>query len=175
MQNAPLKYRSGDEIKKGDRVLFHGNEAKIELVARDPDDPEESWYVSEYGGGVMVSDPLVSGRTFIQAGSLAEYEDLVYVSRAAARDTGPSSFTIEFHQHVPLERRKYCLTRLGETGAIVELHSEQSASILCLKPNQLAHVGWLLFHSHFNRLCSIVATSGEAQAKASAYPSPTSS
>jgi hypothetical protein len=26
-----LKYRSGEEIKKGDRVLFHGNQAEVEL------------------------------------------------------------------------------------------------------------------------------------------------
>jgi hypothetical protein len=35
-----LQYRSGQEIKEGDRVLFHGNPAEIELVACDPDDPD---------------------------------------------------------------------------------------------------------------------------------------
>ena len=85
-----------------------------------------------------------------------------------------SSFSIEFHAHVPLDRRQYCLTRLADTGATVETRNEQTATIFCSKPNQLAHVGWLLFHSHFNRLCRVVATSGEAQSKASAYPKPTS-
>jgi hypothetical protein len=28
-----LRYRSGEQIKRGDRVLFHGNPAEIELVA----------------------------------------------------------------------------------------------------------------------------------------------
>jgi hypothetical protein len=40
-----LKYRSGEEIKKGDRVLFHGNPAEIELVAFDPNDSKHAWHV----------------------------------------------------------------------------------------------------------------------------------
>ena len=76
-----LKYRSGEEIKKGDRVLFHGNPAEVELVAADPCDPQAQWFVREYGGGVMVLDPHVSARTFIPTGQLADYEDLEFVSR----------------------------------------------------------------------------------------------
>ena len=76
-----LRYRTGEEIKKGDRVLFHRNPAEIELVACDPDDPEAEWYMKEFGGGVMILDPIVSGRTFIHADSLAEYEDIEFVSR----------------------------------------------------------------------------------------------
>ncbi len=77
-----LRYRSGEEIKKGDRVLFHGNPAEVELVACDANDPEAAWYMKEYGGGVMVSDPIVSGRTLIPKDQLDEYEDLEFVSRA---------------------------------------------------------------------------------------------
>ena len=51
MRQAVLRYRSGEEIKKGDRVLFHGNPAEIELVSTDPNDPEQAWHVSEFGGG----------------------------------------------------------------------------------------------------------------------------
>jgi hypothetical protein len=71
-----LKYRSGEEIKTGDRVLFHGNEAAIELVACEPGDPATDWYLDEFGGGVMIADPKVSGRTFIPAGQLAESDEL---------------------------------------------------------------------------------------------------
>jgi hypothetical protein len=48
----PLRYQSGEEIVKGDRVLLHGELGEIERVA-DPlvDDPETKWYVKEYGGG----------------------------------------------------------------------------------------------------------------------------
>lgn len=82
MQTPALRYRSGEEIKAGDKVLFHGNPAEIEIVAFDPNDSEQAWYVSEYGGGVLVSDPMVSGRTFIPRDQLDEYEDLEFVSRA---------------------------------------------------------------------------------------------
>jgi hypothetical protein len=77
-----LKYRSGKEIRKGDRVLFHGNAAEVELVAFDPNEPEHAWYVQEFGGGVMILDPMVSGRTFIETDQLNDYEDLEFVSRA---------------------------------------------------------------------------------------------
>jgi hypothetical protein len=76
-----LFYQSGEEIKKGDRVLFHGNAAEVEFVASDVNDPQHTWYVNEYGGGVMVFDPTVSGRTFIPADQLRDYEDLEFVSR----------------------------------------------------------------------------------------------
>jgi hypothetical protein len=82
MHSLVLRYRSGEEIKKGDHVLFHGNPAEVELVACDANDPEAAWYMKEYGGGVMVSDPMVSGRTFIPKEQLDEYEDLEFVSRA---------------------------------------------------------------------------------------------
>lgn len=77
-----LKYRSGEEIKQGDKVLFHGNPAEIELVACDPNDPEAAHYVRQFGGGVMVLDPEVSGRTFIPADQIGEYECLEFVGRA---------------------------------------------------------------------------------------------
>jgi hypothetical protein len=76
-----LKYRSGEEIKKGDRVRFHGNPAEVEFVACDRNDPEAAWYMEEYGGGVMILDPMVSGRTFIPADQINEDEDLEFVSR----------------------------------------------------------------------------------------------
>lgn len=84
-----LKYRTGQEIKRGDRVRFHRNPAEIEAVASvafcDPDDPATAWHLQEYGGGVMILDPMVSGRTFIPAGEIPEYEDLEFVSRAETK------------------------------------------------------------------------------------------
>lgn len=82
MTTAPLKYRSGEEIKAGDRIRFYGNAAEIELFAIDPSDPDPElvWFVREYGGGIMVLDPLVSGRTFIDSDQI-DNEDLEFVSR----------------------------------------------------------------------------------------------
>jgi hypothetical protein len=79
-----LKYRTGEEIKKGDHVRYYKNPATIELVATDPADPETDWYVQEFGGGVMILDPVVSGRTFIGADDIHSEEDLEFVSRAEA-------------------------------------------------------------------------------------------
>jgi hypothetical protein len=76
--NAP----PGEEILKGDRVLFHGNPAEIELVGVDPNDPEHVWHARDFGGRVLVIDSKVSGRTFIPRDHLAEFEDLEFVSRA---------------------------------------------------------------------------------------------
>jgi hypothetical protein len=78
-----MKYRSGEVIMKGDRVRFHGNPATIEFVADDPIDPDPAiaWDVRDSGGGIMVLDPSVSGRTFIARKALAEYEDLEFISR----------------------------------------------------------------------------------------------
>jgi hypothetical protein len=77
-----LRYRSGEEIKKGDRVLYHRNPAEVEFVACDPDDPEVDWYVKQFGGGVMILRSDGFGSTFIDADALDEYEDLEFVSRA---------------------------------------------------------------------------------------------
>jgi hypothetical protein len=77
-----LKYRSGEEIKNGDRVLFHRQASEVEFVAGDPGDPRTNRYLQEFGGGVMISDPAVSGRTFIPVSQIGESEDLEFVSRA---------------------------------------------------------------------------------------------
>ncbi len=54
-----LNSRSGEEIRRGDRVLFHGNAAEIDFVACDPNDPDPlvAWHMKESGGGVMILDP----------------------------------------------------------------------------------------------------------------------
>jgi hypothetical protein len=56
-------------------------------VACDPNDPEAAWHMEEYGGGGLVSDPMVSGRTFIPKDQLDEYEDLEFVSRASTPES----------------------------------------------------------------------------------------
>jgi hypothetical protein len=84
MHASVLKYRSGEEVRKGDHVRFHGNPAQIGLVACDSSDPdpEVAWHLKEFGGGVVVLDPTASGRTFIPADQFNECEDLEFLSRA---------------------------------------------------------------------------------------------
>jgi len=78
----PFVYQTGQEIRKGDPVIFHGEPGEIEFVA-DPDvsDPEIDWYVQEYGGGVMILEPKHFGRCFLPETGAAE--DLEFVSRSA--------------------------------------------------------------------------------------------
>jgi hypothetical protein len=77
----PFRYQSGEEIKKGDRVTFHGEPGQIEFVA-DPraPTPETEWHVRELGGGVMVLEPKYFGRAFVT--NTDDAEDLVFVRRA---------------------------------------------------------------------------------------------
>jgi hypothetical protein len=75
-----LTYLTGEEIRKGDRVLFHGEPGEIELVA-DPGvaNRDTDWYVQEYGGGVMILEPKNFGRAFLLEPQTAE--DLEFVAR----------------------------------------------------------------------------------------------
>ena len=76
-----FKYLSGQEIRKGDHVRFHGQPGHVEGVAVDEGDPELGWYVQEYGGGVMIADG-VARRTFIPVDQIADDEDLEFVVRS---------------------------------------------------------------------------------------------
>jgi hypothetical protein len=81
----PLKYQTGQQIIKGDRVLFHLKPAVIELVATDPNDPAQRCYVEDDGGGVLVREPGDDNLTFIPTDQLDDYEDLEFVGRADAK------------------------------------------------------------------------------------------
>jgi len=83
MPALPLKYRSGEDIRKGDRVRFHGKDAEIEFVAWNVTDPDTAldWYINEYGGGVMIREPIAFGSAFIPADQLNDCEDLEFVAR----------------------------------------------------------------------------------------------
>jgi hypothetical protein len=44
-----FKYRSGQEIKAGDRILYNFEPGKIDFVTT-PEDPQYAWYVEQHGG-----------------------------------------------------------------------------------------------------------------------------
>lgn len=74
-----MKYKLGEEVRKGDRVLFHGEPGEVEfIVDAFISDPTMDWYMKEYGPGVMVAEPK-AGRTFVSDTEAAE--DLQFVSR----------------------------------------------------------------------------------------------
>jgi hypothetical protein len=78
----PFFYQSGEQIQRGDRVRLHGEPGEIEVVADPLNDPDD-WYVKECGGGVMIVEPKVFGRLFVQA-PVSQYNDLEFVSRGGA-------------------------------------------------------------------------------------------
>jgi hypothetical protein len=80
-----LKYQSGEEIRKGDRVIFHGEPAENEFVVEGlTENIALDWYMREFGGGVMIREPKHFGMTFIPTDSLLETEDLELLSRASS-------------------------------------------------------------------------------------------
>ena len=76
-----FKYMSGEEIRKGDHVLFHRAPGRIEFIAVAGGEPDFDWYVQEYGGGVMLWD-TEAGNTFIPADEIGDTDDLEFVSRS---------------------------------------------------------------------------------------------
>jgi hypothetical protein len=75
----PLYYQSGEEIRKGDKILLSGLPGDIEFVA-DPlvPDPATRWYIETCGAGVMIREPEVHGLVFTGETD----DDLKFVSRA---------------------------------------------------------------------------------------------
>lgn len=75
----PFFYQSGEQIQLRDRVRLHGEPGEIESI-HDPVDDLNDWHVQTYGGGVMVVEPKVFGRLFIDA-PVSDYDDLEFLSR----------------------------------------------------------------------------------------------
>ncbi len=82
----PLVYASGVEIRLGDRVLLYGEPGEIELVLDGVNNPAD-WPAQEYGRGIMVREPKVLGRLFIEEASTIrgvsiKEQDLEFVARS---------------------------------------------------------------------------------------------
>lgn len=71
----PLTYVSGEEIRSGDRVLYHGEPAQVEFVA-NRGDAQSAWYLEQCGEGCMILAPSF-GRVF----AANDDEDLEFVAR----------------------------------------------------------------------------------------------
>lgn len=80
-----------------------------------------------------------------------------------------SSFTIVFPEHLSPERREYCLFHLRDLGASVEPIDGNQYLVLCHKPKDLSRAGHFLFHTHVASYTQVVAVSGDAELRASAY------
>ncbi len=77
-----MRYKTGEEIKDGDRVLFHQQEAEIEYVAeRATGNEEMDWNLRENGAGVMILEPREFGRVYVR--NTENLEHLVFVGRSS--------------------------------------------------------------------------------------------
>ena len=72
-----FKYRSGQEIKAGDRILYNFEPGKIDFVTT-PADPQYAWYVEQHGGGCMIQ-VAPFGSLFVN--DPQDDEDLEFISR----------------------------------------------------------------------------------------------
>ena len=79
-----IKYRSGQEVLPGDRIVYHSQLAIVEFVVNEKTgDPAMDWYIDEFpGGGFMIRAPGF-GSVFITDID-DEQEDLEFVSRGEA-------------------------------------------------------------------------------------------
>jgi hypothetical protein len=73
-------YRSGEEVRTKDRVVYHDEPGEVEFViARKTGDPGLDWYLEEFpGGGFMIRTPGF-GNVFLTEEDIDE--DLRFVSR----------------------------------------------------------------------------------------------
>jgi hypothetical protein len=73
-------YESGEEVKSGDRIIYHGEPGKVEFVVVGlTGDRAMDWYVEQFpGGGFMVNANGV-GSVFLGESDIDE--DLEFVSR----------------------------------------------------------------------------------------------
>jgi hypothetical protein len=77
----PLVYQSGEEIRKGDRVLLHDEPGEVEFVLDGETNPED-WPARRYGRGIMIIEPKIFGYLFVPEEHIGSYEDLIFVSRS---------------------------------------------------------------------------------------------
>jgi hypothetical protein len=77
----PLLYFTGEEIRRGDRVLLHGEAAEIDFVLDGENNPE-AWPAEEYGRGIMISEPKTFGYLLLGEAHIGSYEELEFVSRS---------------------------------------------------------------------------------------------
>ena len=75
-----FSYQSGEEVKEGDKVLYHGEPGEVEFVITGPvSDPAMNWYLDKFPGGGFMVTAKNFGRVFLTKGDINE--DLTFVSR----------------------------------------------------------------------------------------------
>lgn len=76
-------YKSGEEVKSGDHVTYHGEQGMVAFVVTDKvGDSTHDWYVDQYPGGGLMIKADGFGDVFLTETDFDE--DLVFVARGDA-------------------------------------------------------------------------------------------
>lgn len=75
---AAFRYPSGDDVREGDRVRYHGEGGTVDfVVVENVGDPSLDWYVEKFpGGGVMITAETF-GSVFLSPTDIAEHLELI--------------------------------------------------------------------------------------------------
>ena len=77
-------YHSGEEVKGGDRVTYHGEPGEVEFVVASPTgDAAMDWYLQQCPGGGFMVNAKSFGKVFLPGSEIDE--DLQFVSRGGSR------------------------------------------------------------------------------------------
>lgn len=71
-------YRSGEDVREGDHVRYHGESGSVEFVASEKvGDPSRDWLVEEFPGGGLMINAKSFGPVFLSADDIDEYLELI--------------------------------------------------------------------------------------------------
>jgi hypothetical protein len=77
-------YQSGEEVKGGDSVTYHGEPGEVEFVVANPTgDQAMDWYLQQFPGGGFMVNAKSFGKVFLPGSEIDE--DLKFVSRGGSR------------------------------------------------------------------------------------------
>jgi hypothetical protein len=79
----PFKYPSGQDVKPGDQILYHGEPGEVEFVVADrTGDPSKDWHIEQFPGGGFMITAKGFGSVFLAESDIDE--DLEFVSRSGS-------------------------------------------------------------------------------------------
>ena len=79
-QMMALVYQSGEEVKSGDRIIYHGDPGEVEFVIVSlTGDPAMDWYLEKFPGGGFMINAKGFGSVFLGESDIDE--DLEFLSR----------------------------------------------------------------------------------------------
>lgn len=74
-----LFYASGEEVRPGDAIRYHGDPGRVDFVTTAPcGDPAMDWYLQRFPGGGAMLEIRGWGRVFVNVAD----EDLEFVARS---------------------------------------------------------------------------------------------